>query len=105
MAGVVIFLVGSALSGASNTMNQLIAFRALQGVGGGILMSLIFTLIGDIFSPAERAKWQGLFTGVFALASVIGPSVGGWITDNATWRWVFYVNLPIGVVVLFALFV
>ena len=105
MTGVVVFLVGSALSGASQTMTQLIAFRALQGVGGGMLMSLIFTLIGDIFTPAERAKWQGLFTGVFALASVVGPTVGGWITDNATWRWVFYINLPIGLLALTALFI
>jgi MFS family permease len=65
--------------------------------------ALTFTLVGDIFTPAERARWQGLFASVFALASVIGPAVGGWITDNASWRWVFYVNLPIGVVALVAL--
>ncbi|HEX9057756.1 MAG TPA: MFS transporter, partial [Ktedonobacterales bacterium] len=105
MAGVVIFLIGSALSGASQTMNQLIAFRALQGIGGGMLMSLIFTLIGDIFPPAERARWQGLFTGVFALASVIGPAAGGWITDNTSWRWVFYVNLPVGIAAFLALLI
>jgi EmrB/QacA subfamily drug resistance transporter len=100
VAGVVIFLIGSALSGASQTMNQLIIFRGLQGIGAGFLFALIFTLVGDIFTPAERARWQGLFTSVFALASVIGPTVGGWITDNTSWRWVFYVNLPIGALAL-----
>ncbi|HEX8995949.1 MAG TPA: MDR family MFS transporter [Ktedonobacterales bacterium] len=101
---VIIFLVGSALSGASQTMNQLIGFRALQGVGGGMLASLVFTLVGDIFTPAERARWQGLFSGVFGLASVIGPSLGGWITDNTSWRWVFYVNVPLGIISLALLF-
>jgi EmrB/QacA subfamily drug resistance transporter len=100
VTGVLIFLLGSALSGASQTMNQLIAFRALQGVGGGVLLSIVFTLIGDIFTPAERARWQGLFTAVFGLASVIGPFAGGFITDNFTWRWVFYVNLPFGLLAL-----
>lgn len=103
VAGVIIFLVGSALSGASQTMNQLIAFRALQGLGAGALLSLVFTSVGDIFTPAERARWQGLFVGVFGLASVIGPSLGGWITDYSSWRWVFYVNLPVGVIALFFL--
>ncbi|GAC1454730.1 MAG: MDR family MFS transporter [Ktedonobacterales bacterium] len=103
ITGVVIFLVGSALSGAANSMNQLIFFRGLQGIGAGMLQAMIFTLIGDIFTPVERARWQGLFTGVFALASVVGPTLGGWITDNSTWRWIFYVNLPIGVVALAAL--
>ena len=101
---VVIFLAGSALSGASQSMNQLIGFRALQGVGGGMLASLVFTLVGDIFTPAERARWQGLFSGVFGLASVVGPSLGGWITDNSTWRWVFYVNVPLGIISLALLF-
>src|SRR5262249_11510699 len=104
IAGVVIFLIGSALSGASQTINQLIIFRGLQGVGAGFLFALIFTLIGDIFTPAERARWQGLFSGVFALASVIGPTLGGWITDTTTWRWVFYVNLPLGIAALAMLF-
>ncbi len=104
LAAVVIFLAGSALSGASQTMTQLIIFRALQGVGGGMLASLVFTLIGDIFTPAERAKWQGLFSGVFGLASVVGPTAGGWITDNSSWRWVFYVNVPFGILALCLLF-
>jgi EmrB/QacA subfamily drug resistance transporter len=100
VGGIVVFLTGSALSGAATSMEQLIAFRALQGLGGGALMSLVFTSVGDIFSPAERARWQGLFTAVFGLASVIGPAVGGFITDNFTWRWVFYVNLPVGALAL-----
>jgi EmrB/QacA subfamily drug resistance transporter len=104
IAGVIIFLIGSALSGASQTMNQLIAFRGVQGIGAGFLFALIFTLIGDIFTPAERARWQGLFSGVFGLASVIGPTLGGWITDHTTWRWVFYVNLPLGIIALLMLF-
>jgi EmrB/QacA subfamily drug resistance transporter len=101
--GVIVFLAGSALSGASQTIYQLIYFRGFQGIGGGVLLALVFTLVGDIFTPAERARWQGLFTSVFALASVVGPFVGGVITDNFTWRWIFYVNLPVGVVALAAL--
>lgn len=104
IAGVVIFLIGSMLSGTSQTMNALITFRGLQGIGAGFLFALIFTLVGDIFTPAERARWQGLFSGVFALASVIGPTLGGWITDNTSWRWVFYVNMPLGIVALALLF-
>lgn len=100
VAGVAIFLIGSMLSGTSNSMTQLILFRGIQGIGAGFIFALVFTLIGDIFTPAERARWQGLFSGVFALASVIGPSLGGWITDNTTWRWVFYVNMPVGVLAL-----
>jgi EmrB/QacA subfamily drug resistance transporter len=100
IGGVIIFLIGSALSGASQTMEQLIAFRAFQGIGGGVLAALVFTLVGDIFVPAERARWQGLFSGVFGIASVIGPALGGWITDNSTWRWIFYVNIPLGVLAL-----
>jgi EmrB/QacA subfamily drug resistance transporter len=105
IAGIIVFLIGSALSGAAQTMYQLIAFRAFQGLGGGVLLSLVFTLVGDIFTPAERARWQGLFTAVFGLASVIGPAAGGFITDNFTWHWIFYVNLPIGVLALTAILV
>lgn len=86
IAGVAIFLGGSALSGLAQTMNQLILFRGVQGLGAGMAQALTFTLVGDIFTPAERARWQGLLASVFALASVIGPAVGGWITDNASWR-------------------
>ncbi len=105
IASVLIFLGGSALCGTSQTMNQLIIFRGLQGVGAAGLMSITFTLVGDIFPPAERAKWQGVFSTVFGIASVIGPLIGGWLTDNSSWRWVFYVNLPIGVVALAALII
>ncbi len=103
IGGIVIFLAGSVLSGASQAINQLIVFRGLQGLGAGFLMTLVITSVGDIFSPAERARWQGLFSGVLALASVIGPTVGGLITDHATWRWVFYINLPIAMLALIAL--
>ncbi len=109
VAGVVVFLVGSALSGASkefatllgtDPMNMFILFRGFQGLGGGTLMGLVFTLVGDIFTPAERARWQGLFTAVFALSSVFGPTAGGYITDKWGWPWIFYVNLPLGIIAL-----
>ena len=103
IGGVSVFLLGSILSGAAQDMNQLIAFRGLQGLGAGAILSLIFTIVSDIFPPIERPRWQGVFAGVFGLASVFGPSLGGWITDNASWRWVFYVNVPIGILALAAL--
>ena len=96
MAGIAIFMTGSALCGVSQSIMQLILFRGFQGIGGGIMMGNAFAIIGDLFPPAKRAKYQGLFTSVFGLASVIGPLVGGFITDNWTWRAVFYLNLPIG---------
>jgi EmrB/QacA subfamily drug resistance transporter len=97
------FVLTSALCGLSQDMNQLIVFRGLQGVAGGVLTSTIFTVISQIFPPAERARFQGLFSGMFGLASIIGPLVGGYLTDNLSWRWVFYVNLPIGILALFVL--
>ena len=100
IGAIILFLIGSALSGASQNMGELIAFRALQGIGGGALMANSFAIIGDLFVPAERGRWQGLFAAVFGLASVIGPLLGGWLTDNASWRWVFYINLPVGAVAL-----
>src|ERR671921_292187 len=104
VAGVAIFLVGSALCGAAWGMTELILFRGLQGLGAGMIFSNIFTSVADIFpDPARRAKYQGVFFSVFALTSVIGPAMGGWITDNLSWRWGFYINLPLGIFSLFAL--
>ncbi|MBI4495278.1 MAG: MFS transporter [Chloroflexi bacterium] len=100
LGGMLIFLVGSALSGTSQDMTQLILFRAVQGLGAGAMMPIVQAIIGDIFPPAERGKWQGLMVAVFGLASIIGPTSGGWITDNWGWRWVFYVNMPLGVLAL-----
>lgn len=101
--GVVIFLIGSAASGAAQTMDQLIIFRAFQGIGAGALMPIAVAIVGDLFTPRERGKWQGITGAVWGLSSIVGPTAGGWITENSTWRWVFYVNLPIGIVALFVL--
>jgi EmrB/QacA subfamily drug resistance transporter len=99
--GLVIFTVGSLLCGLSNTMTQIILFRGLQGIGAGIMMSNAFTVIGDLFPPAERGKYQGIVSAVFAVASVIGPLLGGFLTDNLSWHWIFFVNVPLGVFVIF----
>jgi EmrB/QacA subfamily drug resistance transporter len=96
--GIGVFLLGTALSGFSTTMTQLIVFRAIQGLGAGALVPLGMTIIGDTFSVEERAKMQAYFSGVWGLSSIVGPVVGGFITDQISWRWVFWVNLPIGVV-------
>ena len=100
VVGIVVFLVGSVLAGLSQTMNQLIAFRAIQGLGGGIIMVNSFTAIADLFPPETRGKYQGFIGVVFGMSSVIGPTLGGFITDNISWNWVFLVNVPIGVPVL-----
>src|SRR4051812_49406469 len=100
MVGIVIFLVGSALSGLSQNMTQLIAFRGLQGIGAGSLFPVALAVIGDLFTPAERGKYQGLFGAVFGIAFVAGPLIGGWLTENLSWHWIFYVNIPIGIIAL-----
>jgi EmrB/QacA subfamily drug resistance transporter len=106
------FVLTSALCGAAGKftsigldgMNQLILFRAMQGVCGGIMMGLTFAIVGDIFSPAERGKYQGVFSGAWGMASVFGPTLGGWLTDQISWRATFYVNMPVGIVAIIALY-
>ncbi len=106
------FVLASTLCGAAGKinflgldgMNQLILFRAIQGIGGGMMMGLAFTIIGDVFSPAERGKYQGVFSGAWGLSSIFGPTLGGWLTDQISWRATFYVNLPVGVVAIIALY-
>jgi EmrB/QacA subfamily drug resistance transporter len=98
--GVVLFLLGSILSGASQTMMQLIIFRALQGVGAGAVMPITFTIIGDLFTGEERAKMQGVFSSVWGIAGILGPLVGGFFVDYGSWRWIFYINVPVGIVSL-----
>ena len=102
-SALVVFLVGSALCGQSHSLDELIAFRALQGLGGGGLMVSAQAAIGDVVPPRERGRYTGLFGAVFGLASVAGPLLGGFLTTNLSWRWIFYVNLPLGVAALFVL--
>jgi EmrB/QacA subfamily drug resistance transporter len=99
--GLSIFIIASLLSGLSNSMTLLITFRGLQGIGGGIMMANAFTVIADIFPPAERGKYQGYISGVFGISSIIGPSLGGFLTDSLSWHWVFFINIPLGLVVIF----
>jgi EmrB/QacA subfamily drug resistance transporter len=99
-AAIVIFLVGSALCGLSQSMTELVAFRALQGLGGGGLIVVTVAVVGDVVSPRDRGRYQGYFGAVFGVSTVIGPLLGGTLVDQVSWRWIFYVNLPIGLLAL-----
>ncbi len=103
MIGITLFLVGSALSGLSQTMWQLILFRGIQGLGAGALFPISLAVIGDLFTPAERGRYQGLFGAVFGISFIVGPALGGFLTDQVSWHWVFYVNLPIGLISLYVI--
>jgi EmrB/QacA subfamily drug resistance transporter len=103
MGGIVLFLIGSALSGISQEMWQLILFRGIQGLGAGALFPISLAVIGDLFSPAERGKYQGLFGLVFGVSFIVGPLLGGWLTTTFSWHWIFYVNVPVGLVALFVI--
>jgi len=99
-AAILIFLAGSMLCGLAQSMTQLIAFRALQGLGAGGLMVVTLAVVGDIIPPRERGKYQGYFGGVFGVSTVVGPLLGGFFVDNLSWRWIFYVNVPVGAAAL-----
>src|SRR3990172_3669312 len=100
IGGVFIFMIASAACGAAPHMTFLIWMRAVQGLGGGMIFASVFATMGDLFSPAERGKYIGLFTGMFSLASIVGPAFGGFLTDNLSWRWVFYVNIPVSLIAM-----
>lgn len=103
--GLVMFGVGSAISGQAHSMMELIWARAFQGIGAGAMMSMPRATVGDIFDPKERGKWMGVMGAVFGLSSIIGPTLGGWITDSFSWRWVFYINLPFAALAIIGVFV
>jgi EmrB/QacA subfamily drug resistance transporter len=98
LAGMIGFVIASAFCGLAQDMNQLIVFRGIQGLFGGVLFATVFTVIGDLFPPDQRGRTAGLFGGVFGLSSIVGPTTGGFITDHFSWRWVFEVNIPVGII-------
>ncbi|MDP4152218.1 MAG: MDR family MFS transporter [Bacillota bacterium] len=98
--GILTFLIGSALCGMSQSMMQLIIFRGIQGIGGGIIVTSVFIVIADLFSPEKRGKYTGIVTSIYGLASIIGPFLGGLIIDHLSWRWIFYINVPVGIFAL-----
>jgi len=100
VAGLIIFIVSSALCGISNSMAEIIIFRGIQGIGGGIILVTSFTVIGDLFSPIEFGKYQGYMSISFGLSSIIGPTLGGYITDTFTWHWIFFINVPLGILII-----
>jgi EmrB/QacA subfamily drug resistance transporter len=100
ISGLSIFVLGSVLCGLSQTINEIIIFRGVQGIGAGVMMANAFTVIGDLFPPAVRGKYQGFVSAVFGLSSIIGPTLGGYITDTLSWHWVFFVNVPLGIIVI-----
>lgn len=104
VTGILIFMAGSALCGTSENMTQLIIYRGFQGIGGGIMMPMALIIIGDIFPAENRGKWQGVMGAVFGLSSIVGPTIGGYIVDNASWHWVFFVNLPVGLLAAITIF-
>jgi len=100
IGGLVSFILASVLCGLSQTMNQIIIFRGIQGIGAGIMMANAFTVIGDLFPPAVRGKYQGLMSAVFGISAIVGPTLGGYVTDTLSWHWVFFINVPLGLAVI-----
>lgn len=98
LVGIVLFIIGAFLCGTSTTVFQLITYRGIQGIGGGILMSATVTAVGDLFAPRERAKWTGLMMAIFGFSSVIGPTLGGFMVDHIAWKWIFWIFLPLGII-------
>ncbi len=105
LTGVLIFIISSALCATASTMEQLVVYRGLQGIGSGMIMPLSQTIIGDIFTPERRAKWKGVFGAIFGLSSVIGPFIGGFLVDAVNWHWIFLINVPFGLLAAILIFV
>lgn len=102
--GVALFVIGSMVSGMAQTMHQLIIFRGFQGLGAGAVLPLTFTIIADLYAGEERARMQGVFSSVWGVAGLLGPLVGGLFVDHVSWRWIFYINVPVGIIAIFLVF-